>query len=599
MKYLSNKGFGLPSVMASAATASALLLAVAGSSGLFTKSMRSLEMKGELEDLRTLVRTNLDCQVTIESQEAACQTGDFVEGRRKDNKFFFAGAANGTEFGRSKHHVRSRCVDNGGHYELAVEYNRESKDPLTKQERDWGDLFNGIPYECGAIGPKNILPGVFFKYPNFQEVMEPAAGNDDEIVTVIVYLTGAATVDVKVPIKITNGLGVSFNQDYSGFRDSKGVSITPADLDSGIIIPPGDTEYLFEFDVHPDMDWGESDEEIIFEIGDPENAKRVSSETHTVNILNFATCVGEEVVAFQNRTLISQEVNNVVGAGTVPFDNNPGPSELFYDMATAKKVCEIVTGYPHVMFMDCNSMHKGALYCGWTSPGDNRLTRWNPGTDSWETGNAATMGNKWIGSLTCDCDPVCTPLIDNDGGGSTEQIYNNYMRLTLEDRDLNEACDNFFWGDVNIGFSGVKWHVKRSGTNGRNKVITANSCSDQTVTITSNENATASHDIHLEFRDQNNAIYDTIDYRSNTDFGPWTVTLLPLSTVYMRMDKTYGQPFGTVENGTDMNTYQRKNSCYSGAGRGGLRVRVCSSDNDNTCEIACPPPCQDESDPTT
>lgn len=282
MKFLSEKGFGLPSLMASAATASVLMLAVASASGFFAKSMRSVQLKGELEDLRTMVRTNLDCLATITDQETACENGDYVEGRRHDNTAFFAGSPGGTQFGNTQYGVRARCIGSGGHYVLAVEYDSANKDPFTQQE-GWRKLFGGVPFDCGDIGA-DALPGVHFRNPNFLDVLEETAGGDITV-TVTVYLTSPTDVDVIVPVTVSGTATPGTDYD-NNFREVMPPN-NPVDLAAGIIIPAGNTQYSFEFDIHSESGWNEVDEDIIFEIGDPTNAIRVVYEDYTVTIKNL------------------------------------------------------------------------------------------------------------------------------------------------------------------------------------------------------------------------------------------------------------------------------------------------------------------------
>lgn len=85
------------------------------------------------------------------------------------------------------------------------------------------------------------------------------------------------------------------------------------------------------------------------------------------------------------------------------------PESLHYDSATALKVCQLA-GFDAVESMDCHANY-GNSQCGWTSPHNNTMTRWDTSTNNFITQNAVTMGNKWLATLKCknNAPVVCNP----------------------------------------------------------------------------------------------------------------------------------------------------------------------------------------------
>ncbi|MDP3882829.1 MAG: PKD domain-containing protein, partial [Candidatus Staskawiczbacteria bacterium] len=75
--------------------------------------------------------------------------------------------------------------------------------------------------------------------------------------------------------------------------------------------------------------------------------------------------------------------------------------EMHYDVATADKVCQLA-GFSGAESFGCASEYQGR--CGFVSCYDNTLTKWDG--NKFVTGNACSMGNKWLATLKCKNNPI-------------------------------------------------------------------------------------------------------------------------------------------------------------------------------------------------
>jgi hypothetical protein len=112
-----------------------------------------------------------------------------------------------------------------------------------------------------------------------------------------------------------------------------------------------------------------------------------------------------------------------------------------FDQGTAQKICQVM-GYTTVVSVD--SRHNDGRN-GFTSPGNNTLSRWNPATNSFDYLNAKAAGNRWIATLVCGGTPAsCSNGKDDDGDGLTDFPADNGCASATDssERPHDPGCSN-------------------------------------------------------------------------------------------------------------------------------------------------------------
>lgn len=300
MKILSENGFGLASALASSAIVGVLMLAVASSSSLSIKSMRSVEMKGELEDIRNLVREGLDCSQTIKTQQAVCDSpgGGYVDVLDKNGEAIQA-------VGYSKYSVLSHCGKNGNSYVLNVKYNREAKDPLTGRkitEADsskWPHLFGDIPRICLVSELDGELPSIHFlddEDGNNDGIMEFAEGDED--ITIKLALTAPTSLTVTAIIAMSGT--ATYGDDYVLAEPSLLIADNKIEINI-------ENETTAEFTFTVKDDYIVEDEDIVFTIETATNADITRWSELTINIVDDPV----PIVNFSDDQTVQENVGTV------------------------------------------------------------------------------------------------------------------------------------------------------------------------------------------------------------------------------------------------------------------------------------------------
>ena len=112
-------------------------------------------VRGEVEDVRDLIRSSIDCDKTMINQVTACGTSQYIEIRKQDNTVLipkispFGAMGGGVE-------VRSKCSTGDGFYKLDMEYRRVAngaviKDQMNGKMYDWAPLFANVPVSCPNV----------------------------------------------------------------------------------------------------------------------------------------------------------------------------------------------------------------------------------------------------------------------------------------------------------------------------------------------------------------------------------------------------------------------------------------------------------------
>jgi hypothetical protein len=119
----------------------------------------------------------------------------------------------------------------------------------------------------------------------------------------------------------------------------------------------------------------------------------------------------------------------------------PIQDAALFDQATAQKICQVM-GYTTAVSVD--SRHNDGRN-GFTSPGNNTLSRWNPATNSFDYLNAKAAGNRWIATLVCGGTPAdCSNGKDDDGDGATDFPADNGCASATDssERPHDPGCSN-------------------------------------------------------------------------------------------------------------------------------------------------------------
>ena len=127
----------------------------------FINTSNKISISGKTEDVRNYIRAFLDCEETLKNQITACQSGDFIELKQKDTQPFIAKWPQHTIVNDDfTFEVKCRAIDD--YFAIDIRYARVRdgnepliylKDPVTKQDSTFKDLFDGIPYYCRQSTP--------------------------------------------------------------------------------------------------------------------------------------------------------------------------------------------------------------------------------------------------------------------------------------------------------------------------------------------------------------------------------------------------------------------------------------------------------------
>ncbi len=178
--------------------------------------------RGEVEDVRALIRSSIDCTKTMLNQVSLCGTSQYIEIRKQDNTVLipkvspFGVMGGGVE-------ARSTCSLGDGFYQLDMEYRRVVngaviKDPMNGKMYDWAPLFKSVKVACPKVACMNTTLAVVPKNLDFETI--PAA-------------LGSA-VNAKMNTYLRAAYGISFEAKVGG------------NLRLAEVVSEGDSEPAFE-----------------------------------------------------------------------------------------------------------------------------------------------------------------------------------------------------------------------------------------------------------------------------------------------------------------------------------------------------------------
>jgi hypothetical protein len=109
---------------------------------LMMKGQKHVELKGDLDTVRNMIREGMNCKQTLPSTPAACSTAGYIPLKKNDGSDLIpANGVAGVTVGDWK--VRVSCTST----EIKIERARYatlgtfSRDPLTNREQDWQPMF--------------------------------------------------------------------------------------------------------------------------------------------------------------------------------------------------------------------------------------------------------------------------------------------------------------------------------------------------------------------------------------------------------------------------------------------------------------------------
>jgi|GEM_PF-2407592 len=186
----------------------------------------------------------------------------------------------------------------------------------------------------------------------------------------------------------------------------------------------------------------------------------------------------------------------------------PASAAMYYDQNTAKKVCELA-GYNTVVSMDCKFYSNSSPFgrCGFHSPHDNTLARWNG--SSFTVFNAS-QDNKFISSLTCG-DPIRPPVCNTNSDCGTNgytgspfcqgnNVYQNFITYTCQNPGTSNAqC-----------VSNTTAQLKQ--TCSANQVCSNGACVNQTIACNTNSDCGTNGYTGSPFCQGNNVYQNFITY---------------------------------------------------------------------------------------
>jgi hypothetical protein len=137
-------------------------------------------VRGEVEDVRDLIRSSIDCTKTMLNQAAACGTSQFIEIRKQDNTVLIPNVSPFGVMGGGVE-VRSKCSTGDGFYKLDMEYRRVAngaviKDRMNGKMYDWAPLFESVPVSCPNIACMATTLAVVPTKLDFESIPSAAQG---------------------------------------------------------------------------------------------------------------------------------------------------------------------------------------------------------------------------------------------------------------------------------------------------------------------------------------------------------------------------------------------------------------------------------------
>lgn len=129
------------------------------------KASRSIQSKGDLESIRALIRSNLDC---IQTMPSNCALAGYIPVKRKDGTTFIgANGASGITIGDWS--IRTTCSGTNLLFERAQLNSDETfkSDPLLNRSYDWQPLFPSGAVACPTLSPSQstVPTGMLAPFP--------------------------------------------------------------------------------------------------------------------------------------------------------------------------------------------------------------------------------------------------------------------------------------------------------------------------------------------------------------------------------------------------------------------------------------------------
>lgn len=115
-----------------------------------------LKVRGEVEDVRDLIRSSIDCEKSLQNQTQLCDTNQYITIRKSDSSVLIGIPEPNTGFGLPNEdmvEVRAKCTHGDGFDTIEMEYRRTRngeviRDKLNKREYNWKNLFHAVPITC-------------------------------------------------------------------------------------------------------------------------------------------------------------------------------------------------------------------------------------------------------------------------------------------------------------------------------------------------------------------------------------------------------------------------------------------------------------------
>lgn len=120
----------------------------------YVQSAKHLEILGQIEDLKIMIREKIDCTKTVSTQKATCDAGGHVALYSRSCDVVSGKTGAGSKVA-PQYEVRAYCAKDAQGYYLDIEFRRLASvsgstpdvDPLTGKSYEWSDLYKA-PRRC-------------------------------------------------------------------------------------------------------------------------------------------------------------------------------------------------------------------------------------------------------------------------------------------------------------------------------------------------------------------------------------------------------------------------------------------------------------------